>query len=151
MTIVRIAVLTLVLLLFLCPVAPAAKQVEDQPKEFGLYAKTGKGIQRIIPNIIFDQEGLLYIESNAPQQFPLNGVKHFLLYGKRDVTYLTLNPMLFFQQSPLGKMRFVLGKDIPIEVKKIGEMLYSVKPQGLFGRGYYSFWLDDLVWDFIIE
>jgi|WetSurMetagenome_2_1015567.scaffolds.fasta_scaffold261354_2 hypothetical protein len=147
----KVITLVIAVLVLLCAPALAAKQDQELPKDFGFYAKTGKGFQRIIPNIIFDQDGLLYIESNEPPHFSLNEIEYFLVYGKRDVTYLTLNPLLFVRQSPLGKMRFVFGKDIAIEVKKMGETLYSIKPQGLFGRGYYSFWLDDLVWDFIVE
>lgn len=151
MTAVRIMVFVFAVVVYLCSPAFAAKQDQERPNEFGLYAKTGKGLQRIMPNIVFDQNGVLYIESNEPKRFPLNGIQYFLVYGKHDITYLTLNPMVFFQQSPIGKMRFAFGRDMSVEVKKIGEMFYSVKPQGLFGRGYYSFWLDDVVWDFIIE
>jgi hypothetical protein len=144
-------ILILAVLSLLCTPAFAAKEDQETPKEFGLYAKTTKGLHRITPNIIFDQDGVLYIESNEPQRFPLNAIQHFVIYGKQDITYLTLNPLLFFQQSPLGRTRFVLGKDIPIETKKIGELMYSIKPKSLFGRGYYCFWLEDLVWDFIVE
>lgn len=151
MTSLRITVLVVAILTFLCTSGLAAKPDHELPKDFGLYAKTEKGFQRIMPNIIFDQDGLLYIESNGPQQFSLKEIQYFLFYGKHNVRYLTLNPLLFYQQSPLGKMRFVFGKEIPIEVKKIGEMLYSLKPQGLVGRGYHCLWVEDLVWDFIID
>jgi hypothetical protein len=147
----KIAAVILAMLAILCTHATAAKQDQELPKEHGFYAKTGSGLQRITPNILFDQNGVLYVESNAPQRFSLSGIQHFVIYGKNDLTYLTFNPMLFFQQSPFGGMRFVLGKEIPIEIKKMGEMLYSIKPRSLFGRGYYAFWLDDVVWDFIIE
>lgn len=143
--------LILAILTLLCAPALAAKQDQEVPKEFGFYAKTTKGLNRITPNIIFDQDGILYIESNEPQRFPLNAIQHFVIYGKQDITYLTLNPLLFFEQSPVGRTRFVLGKDIPIDTKRLGESMYSIKPQGLFGRGYYCFWLEDVVWDFIIE
>lgn len=151
MTSVRKIGLVFAIVTLLCTPVFAAKQDQEVPKEFGLHAKTTKGLHRIIPNIIFDQDGVLYIESNEPQRFPLNGIQHFFIYGKKDITYLTLNPLLFFQQSPVGRTRFVLGKNIPIEIKKIDEAFYSIKPQGLFGRGYYCFWLEDVVWDFIIE
>lgn len=141
----------LALIAVLCAPAIAAKRDRELPKEFGFYAKTGNGLQRITPNILFDENGVLYVESNGPQRFTLSGIQCFLIYGRKDLTYLTLNPMLFFQQPLIGRMRFILGKEIPIETKKIGETLYAVKPIGLFGRGYYSFWLDDAVWDFIIE
>ena len=143
--------LILAILTLLCAPALAAKQDQEVPKEFGFYAKTTKGLNRITPNIIFDQDGILYIESNEPQRFPLNAIQHFVIYGKQDITYLTLNPLLFFEQSPVGRTRFVLGKDIPIDTKRLGESMYSIKPQCLFGRGYYCFWLEDVVWDFIIE
>ena len=110
-----VAVLILVFLAFLQAPLLAARVEHDLPQEFGFYAKTAKGFQRILPNIIFDEDGVLYIESNSPPQFALSDIEYFLIYGKRDVTYLTLNPMLFFQQSPLGKLRFVLGREIPIE------------------------------------
>lgn len=139
------------MLTLLCTPVFAAKQGEGAPKEFGLYAKTTKGLNRITPNIIFDQDDVLYVESNEPQRFPLNAIQHFIIYGKKDIAYLTLNPLLFFRQSPVGGTRFVLGKDIPIETTKIGESMYSIRPQGLFGRGYYCFWLEDVVWDFIVE
>jgi hypothetical protein len=151
MKLLKTATLALVMLTTLCTFAMAAKQDQELPNEFGVYAKTAKGLERITPNILFDQDGVLYVESNGPQRFPLGAIQHFVIYGKTDLTYLTMNPMLFFQQSPLGGMRFVMGKEIPIDINKMGDMLYSVKPQGLFGRGYYCLWLDDLVWDFIIE
>jgi hypothetical protein len=151
MTAVRTMILVLVVSVFLFAPIAEGKQDQHTPKEFGFYVKTGKGLQRVMPNILFDQEGVIYIESNEPRRFDLNDVQHFLVYGEHDLSYLTLNPLLFFHQSPLGKIRFVLGKDLPIEVKKMGQSLYSVKPQGLFGRGYYCFWVEDLIWDFIVE
>jgi hypothetical protein len=62
-----------------------------------------------------------------------------------------MNPLLFIQQSPLGKARFVFGKDVGIEIKKKGDDLYTVKPKELMGRGYFSLWIDDGAWDFIVE
>jgi hypothetical protein len=62
-----------------------------------------------------------------------------------------MNPLLFIQQSPLGKARFMFGKDVGIEIKKKGDDLYTAKPKELMGRGYFSLWIDDSAWDFIVE
>jgi len=29
--------------------------------------------------------------------------------------------------------------------------LYTIRPKGLFGRGYYALWISDSAWDFIVE
>ncbi len=129
----------------------APKSDFQAPKEYGVYAKVAKGMKRILPNIVFDEEGVLYVETNNPQHFALNDIKYFIIYGKYDTTLLTLNNLLFFQASPLGRARFIFGKDMPIEVTKKGDGLYMVKPKGLFGRGYYAVWINDSAWDFIID
>jgi len=36
-------------------------------------------------------------------------------------------------------------------MKKIKEDVYSIKPRGLIGRGYFSLWINDTAWDFIVE
>jgi hypothetical protein len=122
-----------------------------KPKEFGVYIKTQKALQRLMPNIVFDEKGILFIETNNPPHFLLKDIEYFVVYGKYDIKVLTMNPLLFIQQSPLGKTRFVFGKDIGIEVKKKGDDLYTVKPKELMGRGYFSLWIDDSAWDFIVE
>jgi hypothetical protein len=127
------------------------KEEKVQPKEYGVYIKTSQSLVRLLPNMIFNEQGLLYVESNKPQQFLLKDVEYFVVHGKYDIKVLTVNPMLFFQASSLGKPRFILGKDIEIDIKSTGGDLYAVKPKALLGRGYYCLWIEDQVWDFVIE
>lgn len=148
---VRCILLSMLVAVFIVGSAYAAKDDVVTPKEFGVYVKTDKGMKRIIPNIVFEQEGLFYVEINNPQRFLLKDVRYFVIYGKYEMDYLTLNNLLFFEQSPLGKARFMFGKDVELDVKKKSNLLYVVKPKGLFGRGYYSLWIEDSAWDFIIE
>lgn len=122
-----------------------------KPKEFGVYVKTEKGLKRIVPNIVFNEKGVLFIELNNPARFLLKDIEFFVIYGKYDLTVLTLNPLLFFQPSPLGKQRYILGKAIAFDLKKRSDDLYTVKPKELLGRGYMALWINDLAWDFIIE
>jgi hypothetical protein len=128
-----------------------SKDDKLKPKEFGVYIKTQKALQRLMPNIVFDEKGILFIETNNPPHFLLKDIEYFVVYGKYDIKVLTMNPLLFIQQSPLGKTRFIFGKDIGFEVKKKGDDLYTVKPKELMGRGYFSLWIDDSAWDFIVE
>ncbi|MCX8109970.1 MAG: hypothetical protein N3D15_01785 [Syntrophorhabdaceae bacterium] len=124
----------------------------QKPKEYGVYVKTRNNTVRLIPNIVFDDGGLIFVESNNPQTFVLKDIQYFIIYGQYDMNVLTFNPMLFYQVSALGKPRFVFGKDIEINVKKQKvENLYTVKPKGLFSRGYFSLWINDTAWDFVIE
>ena len=122
-----------------------------KPKEFGVYVKTEKALKRLMPNIVFDEQGLLYIEMNNPPRFLLKDVEFFVIYGKYDMKVLTMNPMLFFQPSPLGKQRYAFGKEIAFDLKKRSDDLYVVKSKELLGRGYTSIWINDSAWDFIIE
>jgi hypothetical protein len=146
---------TRILLFFLLPVLFAGplygKEEKVQPKEYGVYLKTNQSLNRLLPNIVFNEQDVLYVESNKPQQFLLKDVEYFVVYGKYDMSVLTINPMLFFQVSSLGKPRFMLGKEIAIDVKNNGGDLYTVKPKALLGRGYYCLWIEDQVWDFVIE
>ncbi len=121
------------------------------PKEIGVYVKTNKGLTRILPNIVFDQQGIFFIESNNPAHFLLKDVEYFVLYGKYSLDVLTLNSMTFIGPSPLGKQRFLFGKNVDFELKTRGSDLYSVKPKGLLGRGYYSLWINDTAWDFLLD
>ncbi|HME45324.1 MAG TPA: hypothetical protein VKF36_19680 [Syntrophorhabdales bacterium] len=147
-----VAVVALAVLAFMLGVvALHAKEDVATPKEYGVYIKTPKTLKRLLPNIVFDEKGVLYIESNNPQRFPLAEVQQFIIYGKYDTKYLTLNPMLFVSETPLHKSRFIFGKDIQLEVAKKSDTLYTAKPKGLFGRGYYSLWINDTAWDFVIE
>ena len=139
------------LMVALCAVAPHAKEDVATPKEYGVYVKTPKTLKRLLPNIVFDEKGLLYVESNNPQRFPLAEVQQFVIYGKYEMKFLTLNPMLFVSETPLHKSRFLFGKEIELEVAKKSDVLYTVKPKSLFGRGYYSLWINDTAWDFVIE
>lgn len=122
-----------------------------KPKEFGVYVKTEKGLKRLTPNIVFDEKGLLYIEMNNPPRFLLKDVQFFVIYGNYDMKVLTINPMLFFQPSPLGKMRYIFGKEIGFDLKKRSDDVYVLKSKELLGRGYTSLWINDSAWDFIIE
>ena len=147
-----VAVVALAVLAFMLgAVAFGAKEDVATPKEYGVYIKTPKTLKRLLPNIVFDEKGVLYIESNNPQRFPLAEVQQFIIYGKYDTKYLTLNPMLFVTQTALHKSRFLFGKDIQLEVTKKSDTLYTAKPKALFGRGYYSLWINDSVWDFVVE
>ena len=129
-----------------------AKDDKINPKEPGVYIKTDKGLKRLLPNIVFDRKRNLYcVESNNPAHFLLKDIEYFVFFGKYDFQFLTLNPMVLFQVSPLGKPAFIFGKNIDIEMNKIGTDLYTVKPKGLLGRGYYSLWIDDSAWDFILD
>jgi len=67
------------------------------------------------------------------------------------MTVLTLNPLLFFKASPVGKHRYTFGKEITCDVKKRGASLFVVKAKDLLGRGYTAVWINDTAWDFIIE
>ena len=147
-----VAVVVLAVLAFMLgTVAFGAKEDVATPKEYGVYIKTPKTLKRLLPNIVFDEKGVLYIESNNPQRFSLADVQQFVVYGKYDIKYLTLNPMLFVTQTALHKSRFIFGKDVQLEVARKSDSLYTAKPTGLFGRGYYSLWINDTAWDFVIE
>jgi len=147
-----LAVVALAALAFgLCAAPLWAKEDVATPKEYGVYIKTPKTLKRLLPNIVFDEKGVLYIESNNPQRFPLAEVEQFVIYGKYEMRFLTLNPMLFITETPLHKSRFLFGKEIELEVAKKSDTLYTVRPKGLFGRGYYSLWINDTAWDFVIE
>ena len=137
--------------LFLLVQTGVAADTVPTPKEFGVYAKTSKGLKRILPNIVSDQDEVFYLEPNNPQKFPLGSVDYFVINGDYDIRYLTLNPLKPFQLSPVGNPRVMFGKDMEITVAKKGEALYTVKPKGLFGRGYYAIWINDTAWDFLIE
>ncbi len=147
----RCSAVSVLALVFLAGPLSAARDEITKPSEYGVYVKTAKKLVRIIPNIVFDQDSLLYLESNNPAHFPLNDIRYFVVYGKFNVQVLTVNNLLFVNQSPLGKVRFMFGKEVGVEVKKRGENLYSIRPKGLFGRGYYAIWIEDSAWDFIVE
>ena len=135
MKIIRNIILCTVCLFIFC--APLyAKEDKVNPKETGVYAKTNKGLIRILPNIVFDVQGLLYIESNNPAHFLLKDIEYFVVYGNYSIDVLTLNPMTFLGPSPLGKQRFLFGRNVDFELKKRGNDLYSVKPKGLLGRDF---------------
>jgi hypothetical protein len=144
-------VLMCVLLISMVSTPLYGKDDKLKPKEFGVYIKTQKALQRLMPNIVFDEKGILFIETNNPPHFLLKDIEYFVVYGKYDIKVLTMNPLLFIQQSPLGKARFVFGKDVGFEIKKKGDDLYTVKPKELMGRGYFCLWIDDSAWDFIVE
>jgi hypothetical protein len=128
-----------------------AKEDLVTPKEYGVYVKMKKTTKRLLPNIVFDEKGVLYVESNNPPRFSLAEFELFIIYGKYDTKYLTLNPMLFVSETALGKSRFLFGKEIELEMVKKSDLLFTVKPKALFGRGYYSLWINDTAWDFVIE
>lgn len=144
-------VLITLLVFFFFAAAVHGKDDFAQPKEFGVYIKTNQGFKRILPNMVFDEGGLLYIEMNNPAHFPLKDVESLVIYGKYDVSLFTLNPLLFFKPSPVGKHRYIFGKEITCDVKKKANDLFVVKPKELLGRGYMAIWINDTAWDFIIE
>ncbi|MBA4390781.1 MAG: hypothetical protein C0399_07570 [Syntrophus sp. (in: bacteria)] len=150
-TISRCRILIGILLIIMISVPLYAKDDKINPKEPGVYIKTNKALKRLLPNIIFNEQNLIFIESNNPPHFFLRDLQHFVVYGKYDLSVLTLNPMLFTGPSPLGKGRFIFGKNETIETKKIGTDLYTVKPKGLLGRGYYSLWINDSAWDLFLD
>ena len=81
-----VAVLALaVLVVALYAVALSAKEDVATPKEYGVYVKTPKALKRILPNIVFDEKGVLYLESNNPQRFSLADVQQFVIYGKYEI------------------------------------------------------------------
>ena len=129
----------------------SAKDDVPTPKEYGVYIKTPSTLKRLLPNVVFDERGVLYVESNNPPRFPIAEIEQFVIYGKYDIKYLTLNPMMFVSETPLHKSRFLFGKDIELQVSKKSDVLYAVKPKSLFGRGYYSLWINDTAWDFVVE
>ena len=120
-------------------------------KEHGAYIKLSKGYVRILPNIVFDENGVFFVESNNPAHYFLKDVEYFVVYGDFDFSVLTINPMGFYQPSALGKPRFAFGKEIEITAKEQGKNMYILKPKGLLGRGYYSIWINDTAWDFILD
>ena len=128
-----------------------AKEEKIRPKEFGVYIKTPQALIRIMPNIVFTGEGgVYYIESNNPKQYALKDIEYFVIYGKYNLKVLTFNPLLFLQ-APLGKPRFMFGQDIEINVSDNGGNVYIVKPKALLWRGYFSIWIEETAWDFVIE
>jgi hypothetical protein len=149
--IVRCRVLICILLILMIGSSVYAKDDKINPKEPGVYIKTDKGLKRLLPNIVQNEEEMIYVESNNPAHFLLKDVEYFVFFGAYDFKSLTLNPMVFFQASPLGKPAFIFGKDIDVEMKKIGTDLYTVKPKKLLGRGYYSLWIEDSAWDFMFD
>jgi hypothetical protein len=141
-----------ILLILMISSSVFAKDDKINPKEIGVYIKTDKGLKKLLPNIVFnDDNGVLFVASNNPAHFLLKDFEYFVFFGKHDFQYLTLNPMVFFQTSLLGKQTFMLGKNIDFELKQIGADLYTVKPKGLLGRGYYSLWIEDAAWDFVLD
>ena len=140
--------------LFIFMVCGAVHGKDDKinPKEPGVYVKTDTGLKRLLPNVVFgSDDGIIYVEYNNPAHFLLKEVEYFVFYGKYDFRYLTLNPMVFYQVSSLGKQSFMFGKDTELEIKQIGKDLSSVKAKGLLGRGYYSLWINDTAWDFVLD
>jgi hypothetical protein len=140
----------IVMSLFISPLYGKDERITT-PKELGIYMKTTSGAKRLIPNIVFDHEGLIWIEANNPARFALKDFEYFILHGPYNIDVLTINPLGFFQQSPLGKPRFMFGKNVEFTVQKKGNNVFIIKPKGLLGRGYFCLWIEDTVWDFIIE
>jgi hypothetical protein len=71
-------------------VALHAKEDVVTPKEYGVYVKMKKTTKRLLPNIVFDEKGVLFVESNNPPRFPLAELELFIIYGKYDMKFLTL-------------------------------------------------------------
>jgi len=149
----------LVALVTAAPVHGENKTEEDKkrsdafarPAEHGVYVKTEQALKRLMPNIVFEEGGLLYLESINPPHFPLKDLEDFVVYGIHDLRFLTLNRLVPIPPSPVGKPRFMFGKEIPCEVKKQGNNLCTVRSKELMGRGYFALWINDMAWDFLIE
>ena len=148
--IMLLAVIMALILFITLPVGAAGDAVPT-PKEYGAYAKTDKGLKRILPNLVSDDSGIYYLEPNKPQSFALGSIEYFLIFGKYRTQYLTLNPLKPYQMSPVGIPRAMFGKDVEVTVTRRGDTLLTVKPKGLFGRGYYALWIEDTAWDFVVE
>jgi hypothetical protein len=148
--IVMLAMIMALTLFIVLPVGAAGDTVAT-PKEYGMYAKTDKGLKRILPNIVSDDNGIYYLEPNKPQSFALGSIEYFVVFGKYQTQYLTLNPLKPYKMSPVGVPRVMFGKDMEITVTKRGDTLLTAKPKGLFGRGYYALWIEDTAWDFVVE
>lgn len=147
-----IIVLILAVIVMYTNTLPAKEERVIKPKEYGVYIKTKAGLIRLLPNIVFEEGGIFFLESNNPRSFPLKDIQYFIIYGQYNMDVLTFNPLLFVGTSSLGKSRYIFGKDIDITVtKQKVEGLYMIKPKGLLGRGYFCLWIDDSAWDFIIE
>ncbi len=146
----RVLIILFVAFFFALPLYAKEDKIPT-PKEFGTYFKTTGGLKRLTPNMVFDENGLIFMESNNPARFFLKDVQYFVIYGPHNMDVLTLNPLLFFQAGPLGKPRYAFGKNIEYTVQKKGNNLYVVKAKGLLGRGYFCLWIEDTVWDFVIE
>ena len=131
--------------------APAPIKTIPSIKEYGAYVKLTKGYVRLLPNIVFDEKGVFFIEPNNPPHFFLKDVEFLVVYGEYDWSVLTVNPMGFFQPSPLGKPRFAFGKEVTIDAKQQGKNMYTLKPKELLGRGYYAIWINDTAWDFLLD
>jgi hypothetical protein len=144
-------VLICIVLILMIGSSVFAKDDKINPKEPGVYINTDKGLKRLLPNIVYNEEEVIYVESNNPAHFLLKDVEYFVFFGKYDFKFLTLNPMTFFQASPLGKPAFIFGKEITMDMKQIGTDLYTFKPKKLLGRGYYSLWIEDSAWDFMLD
>ncbi len=121
------------------------------PKEHGAYIKTSKGLVRLLPNIVFDEDGVVFVESNTPAPYFQQVVQDLVGDGQYELKVVHVNPMGFYQPSALGKPRFAFGKDIEIDVRPQGKDMYIIKPKGLLGRGYYSIWINDTAWDFMLD
>lgn len=121
------------------------------PKEPGVYIKMKDSLKRLIPNMVYDFEGVFAIEPNSPPKFALKDIEYFVFIGDFQMEALTYNPLLFLGVSPIGKTRYMFGKDIPIEGKEEAKNFYVVRPKELLGRGYVALWINDSAWDFLIE
>lgn len=150
-TLLRNGAIVAVATLCLVGLLHAAGNEVPTPKEYGIYVKTGNKLVRVLPNIVFEQGPAIFIESNNPAHFLLKDIRYFVIYGKQDVQYLTLNNMAFMTESPAGRSHFMFGKEVETEVTRINDVLYTVRPKGLFGRGYYALWINDTAWDFVVD
>lgn len=147
----RKIILPVLFFFFICA-SVYAKDNIMKPKEPGVYIKANKGLARLLPNIVFEEQGVYFIEpTNNTPHFLLKDVEHLVLFGTYDMNVLTFNPMTPFRLSGLGKPRYMFGRDINIDVKQIGANLYTIKPKGLLGRGYHSLWINENAWDFILD
>ena len=132
-TMFRWAAISALAALFFAGPLYAEKDDAPTPKEWGVYVKTGSKLVRILPNVVFDAR-IPYLESNHPARFPLKDIEYFVMYGKREMQYLTLNNLVFINET-LGKPRFMFGREVETEVKEQGRLPLYRPAEGALRKG----------------
>jgi hypothetical protein len=107
------------------------------PKEYGAYIKTNKGLIRLLPNIVFDEDGVIFVESNNPAHFLLKDSSTSYSTEVRDERAHREPHGILSAVGP-RQTAFRLRQGHRIDVRPQGKDMYIIKPKGLLGRGYYS-------------